>query len=82
MTERTKEYGQHVRVVSKAGPPPSCDLHVQIRDKTLPTGWRTMNVYNDMSNDYALTQADTMARHYHKVIYEGEYPNEQATDRI
>lgn len=68
-------YGPSIRVITKPGPPPSCDMFVQIKDTTHPEGWRTCWRTNDMSNEFAHTECHAMAQNLRKHLREGEYPN-------
>lgn len=54
-----RPYGAHVRVVSRPAAPPSCDIVVLAKepDGTWVDAWST----NDMSNDFALTDAASVA---------------------
>ena len=71
--ERTwGNYGPHVKVVCKPASPPSCDLVVRVRDITQPSGWRDVQRFNDMSDDWAYTNAADCARAQRAKILEGE----------
>lgn len=65
-------YGPSVRVLCKPASAPSCDLCVQVKDPADPTGWRTVEKFNDMSNDYAHTNAHDTARRVRQKLVEGE----------
>lgn len=65
-------YGPHVQVVCVPADAPSSDLQVRVRDVTQPTGWRTAATFNDMSNDYAHSEARECAQNERRKLIEGE----------
>lgn len=70
------KFGPHVRVVCRKAAPPSSDYAVQVRrkDATAFFGWAFVDVakFNDMSDDYALTNAHNRALTERAKIVEGE----------
>lgn len=66
---RPKTYGPHVKVVCKPATAPSCDIVVLVRR---PPGWEEVARFNDMSDDYALTNAHNRALYERRKILEGE----------
>lgn len=73
---RPQAYGPHVKVVCKPASAPSCDLVVMVRrkDQSKFFGWSWVEVarFNDMSDDYAHTNAHNRALHERSKIVEGE----------
>lgn len=63
-------YGPHVRIRCTSGKPPSCDLVVE---KRADNAWVEVGRFNDMSDDYAHTNADALARATRAKILEGEH---------
>lgn len=74
MTDMFLPYGPNVRVVCRPGPPPSSDLCVEVRDAMSNTGWREIKRFNDMSNDFAHTEAQSCAVEARRKLLEGEKP--------
>ena len=73
---RPKAYGPHVKVVCKPATPPSCDLVVMVRRKDSHAffGWTWVEVarFNDMSDDYAHSNAHDCALAERRKLLEGE----------
>ena len=71
---RSKPYGPNVRVMCRPASAPSCDLCVEVRDLRSPSGWRTIAKYNDMSDDYAHTNAHSRAIRARADLIDGVMP--------
>lgn len=65
-------YGPHVRIMCRPAAAPSCDLCVEYHDED--KGWVELARYNDMSDDYAHTNANNRAIAARRSILEGEAP--------
>ena len=66
---RPMVYGPLVKVVCKPASAPSCDLVVRVKR---PGGWEDVARFNDMSDDYAHTNAHNRALYERSKILEGE----------
>ena len=67
-------YGPNVRIICRAGPPPSCELCVEVRDPQSFNGWREIKRFNDMSNDFAHSEATACALAARRDLTDGVMP--------
>lgn len=65
-------YGPNVRVICRPAGDRSSNLCVEVRDPAQPQGWREVQRFNDMSDDYALTNARQCAIRVRATLKEGE----------
>lgn len=67
---RLQMYGPHIKVVCKPAAPPSCDIVVRVWNYGK---WVDVAKFNDMSDDFALTNAHKRALEERQKILEQEW---------